>query len=520
MKIVTADQMAMVDKHAIEKMNISSLYLMQNAGKKIAREVFRLSWFLHHYGDVALFAYKGKNGGDAIVATRYLCKRPYSCFKSRLILLCRPEELTGDSLYNYKRLVRCHPESIIYADTFEKLQELRGFVSDCGIIVDAIFGTGFKGTPKGHAANAISFIRGFNKYVLSIDIPSGVNGNTGEVEDIAVKADTTVTFGLLKRGLICGDGAEHAGKIKVVDIGLPEESINSVESDLECLEYAKMKSLVVKHSENSHKLSFGHAFILAGSTGYTGAAVMASQAALRAGCGMVTLGCPGSLHDIFAVKLTEVIIKPLCETEVHTLHEDCIDSVLETMEKRKCNVMVIGPGIGIHASTTKLVAGLIRKSPYPVVIDADALNAVAQINPEIFLEKKSEIVITPHPGEFGRLTNVSPSEIQSDRFGYAKQFAKKYGVITVLKGKNTVICSPDGDTYVNITGNSILATAGTGDVLAGMIGSFIAQGIKPLDAACKAVYFHGIMGDIAIRKFGKRGLIASDLIYILPRLIK
>lgn len=519
MKIVTADQMVMIDKHSIDKMGIPALLLMENAGCQIAKEAFRITKKSRRNKSIAVFGYKGNNGGDAFVAVRYL-KNEHPHLDTRLILLCQPDELKNEALENYKKIAEFYPDSIIHADTLDKLLETKGFAIRCGLIVDGIFGTGFSGVPKGHVAEAIFFILGLNKPVLSIDIPSGVNGNTGEAGNLAVKADITVTLGLPKLGLIRGLGVELAGKIKVADIGFPDESINSVVSDIECLEHEKMVSLLPIRSENSHKMTFGHLFVLAGSTGFTGAAVLACESALRAGCGMVTLGCPKSLHDIFEIKLTEVITKPLCETEDKTLHLDCLKTVFSTMADRKCNSILVGPGIGKHLSTTELILSLIKESPYPIVADADALNAVASVSAEVFLDRKSEVVITPHPGELSRLLSVPVAEIQSDRIKYTRDFAMKYGVITILKGKNTVIADTNGDIYVNLTGNSGLAKAGSGDVLAGMVGSFIAQGMKPVNAACCAVYFHGLIADTAIKTLGKRGLVASDLIKYLPKILK
>lgn len=519
MKVVTAEQMAQIDAYAIKTSGIPGLKLMESAGKKVAEAAMHALRFIDGRKRVVLFAWHGNNGGDAFVAARYLLERR-SDIETKLIFLSTVDKLKDDALAHYKHLVEDHPRAVIHAETLEKLIETRDIAFKAHLIIDGIFGTGFRGSPEGHPSESIFFINGLNKPVLAIDIPSGVNGTTGEVKTIAVNARITVTFGLPKRGLLFKDGPRYAGKIIVADIGFPQDAIDTVNSTLECLDPRKIKKNLPQRPVDGHKMSFGHLFVLAGSEGLTGAAMLASMAALRSGCGMVTLGCPASLNPIFETALTEVITVPLPETEKKTLSDNCIDQVFSTMKHRRCNGLLVGPGLGTHPSTSELVVQIAKQTEYPLILDADALNAIASVSPDVLKECRKPLIVTPHPGELGRLMDLTSAEIQSDRQQYVEQFARNYGTVTILKGKNTVIAHSQLPSYINLSGNTGLATAGTGDVLAGMIGSFLVQGLSPLEAACTGVFFHGKIADYALPFIGERSLIASDLIKYLPEVLR
>jgi len=517
MKIVTSDQMASIDKHAIETIGIPGEQLMEKAGKMIADVA--LSFLIKKTSGkkAVVFAGKGNNAGDSFVAARYLMEQDID---TKLILLYEPDSLKGDAALNFKRVAESYPQILIHADSLEKLLLCENDVQEADLIIDGIFGTGFKGAPRGHSAEGIFFINGFHKPILSIDIPSGLNGTTGVVEKMAVKADCTVTFGLPKTGLLFKDGPKYTGKLKIVDIGFPDKSVETVDSELFYIQNKEIRKNFHKREPDSHKMTFGHLFVVAGSVGLTGAAMLASLAALRSGCGMVSLGCAESLNAIFETALPEVITYPLPETSGKTIDKQAYSKVLSLVKDRNCGAILIGPGLGRHQRTTELVIDIIKHSPCPLVIDADALNALAECKLNILQHASVPIIITPHPGELARMLGVSTKDIQEDRYKYVKLASKKFNVVTVLKGKNTLISIPGGVTYLNPTGNSGLATAGSGDVLAGILSSFLVQGMSLADSACCAVYLHGKTADYIAEFRGERSLIASDLIQYLPDILR
>ncbi len=519
MKVVSASQMADIDRYAIEKMGIPGLQLMESAGSVVAHIAERYTRKIYGQRRIMLFVGKGNNGGDALVAARHLIKK-HPEIDTRVVVLVSPDELKGDGLENYRKLTDLAPDSIIHTETLEQLLELKPLAQKTHLLVDGIFGTGFHGSPQGHIGESIFFINSLRKPVIAIDIPSGLNGSTGEVEKMAVKADLTVTFGLPKTGLLFRDGPHYAGRITVADIGFPDEAIESVASNISYLEWKHLRSLLPERPIDAHKGTFGHLFVLAGSVGLTGAAILACSAAMRAGCGMVTLGCPESLNTICESNLIEVVTVPLPQTDARTLDYASADSVFSIINKRKCSALLVGPGLGRHERTTKLVGDIVKHSPVPLIIDADALNALAESSPDILSQAQKPVVITPHPAELSRLIGVSVQDIQHDRPKYAIQCSSLFNVVTILKGHNTIICDTDLNLYVNPTGNNGLATAGTGDVLAGLTGSFIAQGLSPVNAACTAVYAHGKAADLLGHFIGARSMIASDLIKYLPDVLR
>ena len=517
MIIVTSEQMASIDKHAIETIGIPGERLMEKAGKIVADVALLFLAKKTGRRKAVIFAGKGNNAGDSFVAARYLMEQD---IETKLLLLYEPDCLKGDAALNFQRIAESYPQILVHADSLEKLLSCEKYVKEADLLIDGIFGTGFKGAPRGHSAEGIFFINGVHKPVLAIDIPSGLNGTTGVVEKIAVKADCTVTFGLPKTGLLFNDGPKYAGKLKIVDIGLPDKSVATAELDLFYIRNKEICQKFHKREPDSHKMSFGHLFVVAGSVGLTGAAMLSSQAALRSGCGMVSLGCAKSLNPIFETTLPEIITYPLTETTSQTIDKQAYSKVLSLVKDRNCGAILIGPGLGRHQRTTDLVVDIIKHSPCPLIVDADALNALAECKLNILKHASVPVIITPHPGELARLLGVSNKDIQENRYKYVKLASKKFNVVTVLKGRNTLVSVPGGVTYLNPTGNSGLATAGSGDVLAGMLGSFLVQGMSPADAACCAVYLHGKTADYIAKFRGERSLIASDIIKYLPDILR
>jgi NAD(P)H-hydrate epimerase len=352
---------------------------------------------------------------------------------------------------------------------------------------------------------------------VALDIPTGIDADTGAVMGTAVKADLTVTMALLKRGLVLHPGAAHAGTVRVADIGIPRQAVDSENIQVSLLDHGSTWGLLAPRSRDAHKGSFGHVMIVAGSLGKAGAAVMAARAALRAGAGLVSVAAPNSIVPIIQQSIAEAMCIPAAESIDGTLgmgaaHE--LARAASTMD-----ACAIGPGLTTHSETVQTVRDLVPALSIPMVIDADGLNAIAGA-PDILKKAKAPVIVTPHPGEMARLLNVSPVDVQKDRIGVASQFARTYRVTVVLKGAATIVASPDGRVFVNSTGNPGMATGGTGDALTGMIASFLGQGHPAGQAACLGVYLHGLAGDLAATEKGEAGMIAGDLIEKIPQAIR
>jgi NAD(P)H-hydrate epimerase len=349
---------------------------------------------------------------------------------------------------------------------------------------------------------------------VAIDIPSGVNGTTGVVENLAVHADMTVTFGFLKSGLLCNQGRELAGLVHVVDIGISRAVTQNKKLHTSLVEQADVRKVLPKRSIQAHKYSVGKVFVLAGSKGLTGAAALCCNSAMRAGAGAVVLGTPEPVYPILARKLTEVMVFPLPATSDGTLGLASLDAMRKNLDW--ADVLVIGPGLSQNIETQQLILRLLREYKGKVLVDADGLNAIGAHGISKLRFSCAQIILTPHIGEYSRLTGMLSNEIEQHRIKAAIDLAKKIGVTVVLKGVPTVTASKDGIAILNSTGNPGMATAGTGDVLSGIIAGLWAQGMSDTDAAWAGVYIHGLSGDIVKNKIGERSLLASDLVECLP----
>jgi NAD(P)H-hydrate epimerase len=332
-----------------------------------------------------------------------------------------------------------------------------------------------------------------------------------------VRADITVTMVLPKRGLMLLPGAAFAGQVKVADIGIPPEVVEKEAIPVTLLRQGLAWGLMSERDRDAHKGDFGHLLVIAGSQGKTGAAVMAAKGALRTGCGLASIATPISLVPIIQQQLVEAMCVPAGESIDATLGIGSEEELLKASGKMQA--CAIGPGLSTHYETVQVVKNIVQRINVPVVIDADALNALAG-SAEILAKIKAPVVVTPHPGEMARLLGISGDDVQSDRIGSAQGLAEEYNITVVLKGAGTVIATPNGDVFINATGNPGMATGGTGDVLTGMIGSLLAQGYGPTQAACLAVYLHGLAGDLAAAEKGEAGMIAGDLIEKIPDAIK
>jgi len=510
--LVTAEQMRELDRVATEKYGVPSLLLMENAGKAVANEVLRRIG-THGLRRVIVVAGPGNNGGDGFVAARHL---QAALLDVTVFYWGDRASAKGDALTN----LELAEKEGIRIDYTRSVKRLSKAANRSDLIIDALLGTGAKGELKPDYADAVRAVNFSGVPVIAVDIPSGLNADTGQVlgpverfEDVgkaAVKAETTVTFGLAKVGLVTWPGAWYAGDIVVADIGIPEDAFQPRASAARLIraDCATLAGLGRRRNEDAHKGDFGHVAIVAGSVGMTGAATLAAMGALRIGTGLVTVLVPESLNDIMEVKLTEAMTIPVPQGKARAFGMASLDRVLEHVSK--WDAAVIGPGFGRDEDTIDFTLNLISKLTRPAIIDADALYAVSR-DPGVLRRCRAPLVITPHPGEMATLLGTKADQVQSNRLETARAFAKKHRVTVVLKGAGTVVAEPSGTAYVNTTGSPGMATGGTGDVLSGMIGGLLAQGNEPVRAANAAVYIHGVAGEIAAKKLSEPAMIASDL---------
>ena len=505
MFIVTAEQMREVDRRTIENYGVPSLTLMERAGEAVMQAI-RERFARNAKKGVLIVAGKGNNGGDGLVAARLLKRKQIPC---EVALLARQDELSPDAAHNLRayRKLKGRVSEISAAD------QLTARIGKNGLIVDAILGTGIKSEVRGLFADAITLINASGLPVVAVDIPSGLDTDKGVPIGVTIQAEMTVAFGFPKLGEIIYPGAKYAGELVVADIGIDERAVSDVAPKTELLERAAIRWLVPRRETDTHKGSYGHVLVLAGSRGKTGAAIMASRAAMRCGAGLTTLGAPRALNNIFAGALVEVMTELLRDNkdeEVEPLTDDEWRRLLE----RK-NALLFGPGIGINHATQSILRWLLRNLDIPWVIDADGLNNLV-LEIDRLRHAKVPPVLTPHPGEMARLTGKSTAEVNADRIGIARAFAVEHRCHLVLKGARTVIATPDGEIFINPTGNPGMASAGMGDVLAGMLASLLGQGLVPADAMKLGVYLHGFVGDKIVQDKGEIGVIASDIIEGLP----
>ena len=515
MKVVTAAEMRQIDQDTIEGIGIPGIVLMETAGSAIVRAIEQ------HYTTcqrIGIFAGKGNNGGDGIVIARQLA---HAGRDVHLFLVSPQESFTGEAQINLQiaNNLGLRIEEIPTGTGFYGTRTVPTTLVSCELLVDAILGTGLRGPVRDPIAPIINALNRLPTPVLSVDLPSGLDADTGHPLGPCVQADRTVTIGLPKRGLLMHPGAELAGKLEVVDIGFPEQVVNAQNIKVNWTSATQAAQWMPPRPLSSHKGSYGRVLVVAGSTGMTGAAALASEAALRTGAGLVTLAIPKHLNPIVEGLLPEVMTLPLPETDTGSLAVSATSTILEFAEKTK-SILAIGPGLSQHAETVSLVHQLIRENQEQglnlrMVIDADGLNALSQVRETVsFLD--TEAVLTPHPGEMARLTKTPILTLEADRIGTAQQFASEHGLTLVFKGAPTVTSDPKGNLWVNSTGNPGMATGGMGDVLTGIIAGLMAQGISSESAAALGVYLHGLAGDLVVERSGMHGLIASDVLKAIP----
>jgi hydroxyethylthiazole kinase-like uncharacterized protein yjeF len=503
--VLTAREMRRIDEDTIRDY-VPGLRLMENAGKGV------VDGLLKHFkpaktDPIVIVCGKGNNGGDGFVVSRLLKKKGY---RVKTYLTGKPDDVRGDALANLKKCVKAGIR--INAVEEHNLHLLASDLARAQVVVDAIFGTGFEGRPRGVARDVIEMINESPAAHVAVDIPSGVNASTGEAE-VAVEADLTVTMALPKVGHLLFPGKALTGELVVHDIGVPPEVV--VRHDLKTFAMAAFDVVesIPPRLPDAHKWSCGHAVTICGSTGLTGAATLTSISAMRSGCGLATLIVPRSLNTVMEVKLTEVMTLPVDDTPAGTFAYKARTAILGFL--KRADAVALGPGLSTHPDTVKLVRYVLPRVGKPCVLDADGINAFAGKARKL-ADVGFPLVITPHAGEAARLFGVKKAEIVAQPVEFARKAARDLGLVMVLKGAPTVTAGPDGEVFINPTGNQGLATAGSGDVLTGIITGLLAQGVDALEAAASGVYIHGHLGDMLFREYGYFGFLAGELADAIP----
>ncbi|BAS27120.1 NAD(P)H-hydrate dehydratase [Limnochorda pilosa] len=513
MRLATAAMVREADGRA-EALGVPTRILMENAGARVADLVQRIT----RPGDpVLVFCGRGNNGGDGLVAARHLRDAGR---RVRVWLAAAEDAYTGDAAANLD-LVRRWGIDL-------KLAPREALALDHGlaghrVVVDALLGTGVTGPLRDPYPLWVAALNRFEGTVVSVDLPSGLDADTGQAHPEAVRAHWTVTLGLAKPGLFLLPGAEYAGRVEVASIGLPPEALEDpAQAPIELLEGRDVAALLPARPADSHKGTYGHLLVVAGSQGMSGAAVLVARAALRSGAGLVTLAVPASVQAQAAASLPEALTHGLPETSEGTLGVEAAREVVRLLGPR--DALALGPGIGAGRETAALVFELLSREEIvvkPCVLDADALTLLAREPRRLdeagrALGAALGMVITPHPGEMARLLGCTAGDVQADRPGKVREAATRFGAVAVLKGARTLVADPAGRWAINPTGNAGMATGGMGDVLTGAVGALLAQGLAPWDAARAAVYLHGLAGDLAAAERGAAGLLASEVADHLP----
>jgi len=508
--VFTAEEMRRLDRHAIAELGIPGATLMENAGRGAAESIIAALPELgapRRGARVVVVCGKGGNGGDGFVVARWLKRR--GALPS-VLLAFPPAEIGGDARLKLEEMRRSGIRPLRLADGAASA------LARAHVVVDALLGTGSRGSPEGSVARAIELINASGRPVVALDIPSGMSADGGAPAGPAIRAALTLAFAGLKRGLVTAPGDELAGRVSVVPIGVPDgEVARGVTTFL--LEASDVAPHVPRRLRAAHKGTYGHLLLVAGSLGKTGAAALAAAAAMRSGSGLVTVATPVSQQPVVASLVVEAMTEPLPETPARTLALKARDVIVELAAPR--DAVAIGPGIGLDEETQQLVRSLIQELRKPLAADADALTALAG-HLEALRAAPSVRCLTPHPGEMARMLGARVDDVQRDRIETAREFATRYRVYVVLKGARSVIGTPDGRVFVNPSGNPGMASGGTGDVLTGMLGAFLARGMEPGAALQSSVYLHGSAGDIAAERVGEEALIARDVVAAIPEAFK
>ncbi len=502
--LVSVPEMRAVDKLSTTELKMPAILLMENAGLKTAQTIHR------EVGDLTnkhacIICGKGNNGGDGFVVGRHLSRMGA---KVEFFPTANLSELRDEAAAN-RQIAKSLRLPIHDIHTIDELKS--SFAPD--LIVDALLGTGIRGEVTGLYREIIEWVNAQSAIVAALDTPSGVNCETGEVAGIAVRADFTVTMGNIKTGQLFYPARSHQNRLFVADLNAPPFLLEKVNTRKFLVTPEDILSFLPERPADGYKNTFGKVFVIAGSTGLTGAATMASLSALRSGAGMVVLGIPERFNPVLEEKVTEVMTAPLPETEDGSIHSRAINHIDRWLQWS--HVLALGPGLSTHPETQTFVRALLRKADKPIVIDADGINNLAG-QFDLIRNYPADIVFTPHVGELSRLIGVSQKDILANRISVLQEWAPKLHCTLLLKGAPTLIADASGTVYFNPTGNAGMATAGSGDVLTGLIAGFLGQGLTGREAAIAGAFIHGMAGDLAAQELGQRGMIAGDILSYVP----
>lgn len=514
MIVVTAEQMRMLDQRTIQEAGVPGEVLMERAGAGVARQVKRL---LRGTEDarVEMVAGRGNNGGDIFAAAHILAGMG---IESKVLLAASEEEVKGDAFVHFERM---KDAGVRWASIPGEDEWNRRPFSDASVVVEGLLGTGAKGAPRGVVGAAVKWIHRQSAYsrILAVDVPSGLDADAGEAEGDAVEADVTVSMAFPKMGLVEAKAQHYVGRLEIVDIGIPSAYADEIDpiGDVQFISAGEVAAWLGKRDRRAHKGTFGHVLVIAGSRGSAGAAGMAVGGALRAGAGLVTAWVPRSIQSVVAGANLECMTVPIPETGTGVMKAAELLALKDRL--RLYDAVLVGPGMTTDAETAMIVRTLLRESPVPLVLDADAINVCAE-QPKILCRgRRSELILTPHPGEMARLMKLDKQEVQSRRKDVIRRAADFAECTVVLKGAGTLVAAYESATWINMTGNPGMATGGSGDVLGGMIAGLAAQGFSPEHAACAGVYLHGAAGDEAAQALSEMSMTATDILAYLPRMV-
>lgn len=506
MRILSAEQIKAVEA-AADKSGISYLRLMENAGAACAKAV-RLRFDHTEKRKVIVLCGKGKNGGDGFVAARKLYENGYDVRVMLVLGMPRAE--------NAQEMFTRVEELEIPVDMYDAVSESqRARLMDADIILDSVFGTGFSGQLPETLKNLFAFLEKCKGYVVSIDLPSGLSADSGEIESTPVHADLTVSVMALKPSLVTYPAKGFAGEIQVVSIGIPEVLYKPYEKAVSFTD-ADIAALFPMRRDDAHKGDFGKALVVAGSYEMPGAALLSCSAAVECGAGLVRLAFPECAYAAVTADCPEKILLPLCPNRFGRISAQNEKKILDAMSSS--TALLVGCGLGVDYDTKQIVQTLVQQTEIPLVLDADGINAMAD-SIDMLREAKAPVILTPHPGEAARLLGVSTAEVQKDRLGACMALCEKTGAIVVLKGAGTVISADGRQFSVNLTGNAGMATAGSGDVLAGMVLGFLCIDMPPLEAAVAAAHIHGLAGDAVAKATSKCAVTPTKMLKALPKLL-
>jgi len=511
MHILGSAAMRDADRRTIQEIGIPASVLMESAGRAVVRTMMERIDDLSSRS-VLVVCGKGGNGGDGLVVLRTLACLGY---EARAVVLAPFESLSAEALDNLQSALKLGL-SVESAPTVEAWGDVLSQVASADVVVDAIFGTGLSEPPRGFYQRVIEDLNSLETLRVALDVPSGLSSDSGSVAGAAFDADLTIALAAPKVCHFIPPASEICGEVEVVEIGIPPRFLVSSEPRLETIEPAALAEAIPRRGRLSHKGTYGRLLILAGSVGKTGAALMAAEAALRTGVGLVTVASAKSAIPMMAPRLPEAMWEPLPETDSGAVSRKADSRLRELLRER--DALALGPGLGTDEETVALILGIVSDSEIPTVVDADGLNALSRKREAIPAGRA--LALTPHPGEAGRLLGLPVKEVEADRLRAARRLAQETKTHVLLKGYRTLVSDPRGNVQVNLTGNAGMATGGTGDVLTGIVGALLAQGAAIEEALPLGAHLHGLAGDMAAAAIGQTSLVATDLIGKLPEALR